>query len=111
MNPQKLAPAIHLVVDGWTAPLVASFLGLVVVWCEKGVLHRIVLEFIRCSKLALSCQLCTHPQNRLKKKHTGQYLAQEIAGCLKCYGIAHLVSRSPLFTLLPLTCLDSSFRW
>ena len=53
-NSQKLAPAIHLVVDGWTAPLVASFLGLVVVWCEKGVLHRIVLEFIRCRKLALS---------------------------------------------------------
>ena len=38
---------IHLVLDGWTAPIVASFLGIVVVWFEEGVIHRAVLEFIR----------------------------------------------------------------
>jgi hypothetical protein len=38
---------IHLVLDGWTAPIVASFLGIVVVWFEEGVIYRAVLEFIR----------------------------------------------------------------
>lgn len=33
--------------DGWTAPIVASFLGIVVVWYEKGIIYRAVLEFIR----------------------------------------------------------------
>ncbi|KAF5325785.1 hypothetical protein D9611_000913 [Ephemerocybe angulata] len=71
---KELGAPIHLVVDGWTAPITASFLGVVVVWCEKGVSHRIILEFIR-----------------LKQRHTGQYLAEEIAGCLKRYGISHLL--------------------
>jgi hypothetical protein len=38
---------IHLVIDGWTAPIVASFLGIVVVWYEQGVIYRAILEFIR----------------------------------------------------------------
>jgi hypothetical protein len=33
--------------DGWTAPIVASFLGIVVVWYESGKIHRAILEFIR----------------------------------------------------------------
>jgi hypothetical protein len=33
--------------DGWTAPIVASFLGIVVVWYEEGVIYRAILEFIR----------------------------------------------------------------
>ncbi|RXW13602.1 hypothetical protein EST38_g12250, partial [Candolleomyces aberdarensis] len=70
---KNLGNAIHLAVDGWTAPITASFLGVVLIWSEQGEIHRIILEFIR-----------------LKKKHTGQYLAQCIADCLKRYGIAHL---------------------
>jgi len=38
---------VHLVIDGWTSPLVASFLGIVVVWCDGGVIYRAILEFIR----------------------------------------------------------------
>jgi hypothetical protein len=38
---------IHLVLDGWTAPIIASFLGIVVVWFEEGVIYYAVLEFIR----------------------------------------------------------------
>ena len=44
---QALNSIIHLVLDGWTAPLVASYLGLVVVWHDKGLIYRAVLEFIR----------------------------------------------------------------
>ena len=44
---QKLNSAIHLVLDGWTSPLVSSYLGLVVVWFDQGLIHRAVLEFIR----------------------------------------------------------------
>jgi hypothetical protein len=44
---KALNSTIHLVLDGWTAPIVASFLGLVVVWFDEGVIHRAVLEFIR----------------------------------------------------------------
>jgi hypothetical protein len=38
---------VHIVMDGWTAPIVASFLGIVVVWYESGKIHRAILEFIR----------------------------------------------------------------
>ena len=47
MIPQSLGSMIHLVIDGWTAPLVASFPGIVVVWYDNGVIHRAILEFIR----------------------------------------------------------------
>lgn len=33
--------------DGWTSPLVSSYLGLVIVWHENGKIHRAILEFIR----------------------------------------------------------------
>lgn len=38
---------VHLVMDGWTSPIVASFLGIVVVWYEAGEIHQAILEFIR----------------------------------------------------------------
>jgi hypothetical protein len=44
---KALNSVIHLVLDGWTAPIVASYLGLVVVWHDKGIIYRTVLEFIR----------------------------------------------------------------
>jgi hypothetical protein len=44
---KALNSTIHLVLDGWTAPIVVSFLGIVVVWFQEGVIYRAVLEFIR----------------------------------------------------------------
>jgi len=44
---QKRGHSVHLAVDGWTAPITAAFLGVVVVWHDKGEIHRCVLEFIR----------------------------------------------------------------
>jgi hypothetical protein len=38
---------VHLVLDGWTAPIIASYLGLVVVWYANGTINRAVLELIR----------------------------------------------------------------
>ena len=35
--------------------------------------------------------LCLCSTLRLKSKHTGKYLAEEIAVCLQCYGIHDLV--------------------
>jgi hypothetical protein len=37
---------IHLALDGWTSPLVSSYLGLVVIWFDQGIIHHSVLEFI-----------------------------------------------------------------
>jgi len=44
---QKRDRVIHIAVDGWTAPLVASYLGLVVIWYQDGKIYRAILEFIR----------------------------------------------------------------
>ena len=44
---QSLNSGIHLVLDGWTSPIVSSYLGLVVVWYKNGLIHRAILEFIR----------------------------------------------------------------
>ncbi|KAF8232095.1 hypothetical protein L208DRAFT_1273937, partial [Tricholoma matsutake] len=49
-----------------TAPIVASFLGTVVVWFQEGVIYHAVLEFIW-----------------LTQKHDGKYLAEVMANCLK----------------------------
>ena len=43
---KALNSVIHLVLDGWSAPLIASYLGLVVVWHDKGIIYQTVLEFI-----------------------------------------------------------------
>ena len=40
---KALNSTIHLVLDGWTAPIVASFLGIVVVWFQEGVIYCAVL--------------------------------------------------------------------
>ncbi|GBE85912.1 hypothetical protein SCP_0804360 [Sparassis crispa] len=43
---KKRNRSIHLAIDGWTAPIVASYLGIVVIWYDMGKIHRAVLEFI-----------------------------------------------------------------
>jgi len=46
MKEQSLNSAMHLVLDGWTSPIVSSYLGLVVVWYQNGLIHQAILEFI-----------------------------------------------------------------
>ena len=38
---------IHLALDGWTSPLISSFLGTVLIWYAGGRIHRHILEFTR----------------------------------------------------------------
>ncbi|KAF5345585.1 hypothetical protein D9756_011054 [Leucocoprinus leucothites] len=71
---QDLDQALHIVLDGWTVPIIASYLGLVVVWYDKGKIHQTILEFIH-----------------LNQSHTGEYLAEEVAACLKWFGLQHLL--------------------
>ncbi|KAF9458249.1 hypothetical protein BDZ94DRAFT_1240160 [Collybia nuda] len=66
-----LGNMVHLVLDGWTAPVAASYLGLVVVWYAGGKIHHAVLEFVK-----------------LTQSHTGKYLAEVTAECLLQYGLA-----------------------
>ena len=44
---QEFTGAVHLVIDGWTSPLMVSYLGIVVMWFSGGMLHRRILEFVR----------------------------------------------------------------
>lgn len=71
-----LNTAFHIVLDGWTAPIVASYLGIVIVWHADGKIYRAVLDFIR-----------------LKQSHTGDYLAKELADCLKRFKIDYHAPR------------------
>ncbi|KAF5348283.1 hypothetical protein D9756_010486 [Leucocoprinus leucothites] len=77
---QSITSGIHLVLEGWTAPIVVSYLGLVVIWSEQGTIYRTVLEFIR-----------------LKHKHTGEYLAKVVFDCLKCWGLTKKMFMSFFF--------------
>ncbi|KAK7047943.1 hypothetical protein VNI00_006271 [Paramarasmius palmivorus] len=43
----QVVGAIHLAVDGWTAPIASSYLGIVVIWYANGRIYRAILEFIR----------------------------------------------------------------
>ncbi|KZS99691.1 uncharacterized protein LAESUDRAFT_718541, partial [Laetiporus sulphureus 93-53] len=61
---------VHLIIDGWTAPFVASYLGIIIVWFDGTRLWRAILEFIR-----------------LTEKHTGAYLAHKIADCMHHFGL------------------------
>ena len=77
--------------DGWTAPIVASYLGIVVIWYEKGVIYRAVLEFIRCAFYYLILIYLQAVIARLTQKHDGEYLANVTADCLKRFGLVELV--------------------
>ena len=44
---QGQTAALHIVFDGWTAPNVLSFLGVVVAFEENGRLRSIVLDYIK----------------------------------------------------------------
>jgi hypothetical protein len=88
---QAINSAIHIVLDGWTAPLVASYLGIIVVWSQEGILYRAVLEFVRYETFFLSQNLDLHYISRLTQKHDGNYLAEVTGACLKRFGLANKV--------------------
>lgn len=46
-SPQKRNGAVHLVMDGWTSPILACYLGIVAIWFSAGKVHRCILEFAR----------------------------------------------------------------
>ncbi|KAK7456412.1 hypothetical protein VKT23_010660 [Stygiomarasmius scandens] len=67
---QKRDREIHAVVDGWTAPIAESYLGVEIVWEDKGKIWTATLEFVR-----------------LTEKHEGKYLAEQFASTMKRYGL------------------------
>ncbi|QRV87680.1 hAT family dimerization protein [Ceratobasidium sp. AG-Ba] len=71
---QQVPGALHLALDGWTAPTSESYLGVVIFWREESKIWRTVLEFIR-----------------LTEAHTGNYLAECIHRCLERFGITEKV--------------------
>ncbi|QRV80101.1 hAT family dimerization protein [Ceratobasidium sp. AG-Ba] len=74
---QQVSGALHLALDGWTAPTSESYLGVVIFWREKNKIWRTVLEFIH-----------------LTKAHTGNYLAECVHKCLERFGITEKASYS-----------------
>ncbi|KAG2360529.1 hypothetical protein BDR07DRAFT_1289490, partial [Suillus spraguei] len=67
---QNHVGSIYLVIDRWLAPFAYLYLGIVVVWYDRGKIWRSTLEFIH-----------------LTKSHTGQYLAKVTVDCLNWFGL------------------------
>lgn len=44
---QSIKQCLHLMLDGWTAPNVFSFLGVMVQYFEKGTICSLVLDFVK----------------------------------------------------------------
>jgi hypothetical protein len=55
---QDIDTAMHLAVDGWTSPLSASFLGIVVFWYEGAKIWSSILEFIQYVTHTISICCC-----------------------------------------------------
>lgn len=68
---QNFAGFVHLALDGWTSPLVSSYLGIILIWYASGKIHRAVLEYLH-----------------LYERHTGKYMAEQVANCLKRFKLA-----------------------
>ncbi|THH15466.1 hypothetical protein EUX98_g9461 [Antrodiella citrinella] len=67
---QDFPGRLHLGIDGWTSPNVLSFLGITVHYVVDAEMRTFILDFVK-----------------LSQNHTGKYLAEELAACLKAYGI------------------------
>jgi len=44
---------MHIVLDGWTSPLIWSYLGIVLIWYDRGHILRAILEFTRYDKFSI----------------------------------------------------------
>ncbi|KAL5633113.1 hypothetical protein ACGC1H_003564 [Rhizoctonia solani] len=62
---EEMDCGIHLAISGWSSPLTASFIGVVVFWREDAKIWHSVLEFIH-----------------LTGSHTGAYMAEKTIDCL-----------------------------
>jgi hypothetical protein len=77
-------------------PLVASYLGIVIIWYEKGEIYWAILKF---AKYVPSYSFLHHHMItnhyifwRLTEMYDGVYLAQVLVACIKWYGLEYLVS-------------------
>ncbi|KAG8769320.1 hypothetical protein FRC12_005039 [Ceratobasidium sp. 428] len=66
----EIDTAMHLAIDGWSSPLTASFLGIIVFWRENGRMWSSILDFIH-----------------LTESHTGAYMAQKTLECVEQLGV------------------------
>ncbi|EUC59816.1 hypothetical protein RSOL_324140 [Rhizoctonia solani AG-3 Rhs1AP] len=62
---EEMDCGIHLAISGWSSPLTASFIGIIVFWREEAKIWHSVLEFIH-----------------LTGNHTGAYMAEKTIDCL-----------------------------
>ena len=89
---QKHNSAVHLVMDGWTSPILACYLGIVAIWFCSGRVHRCILEFARYDSRPLNPWLFGKVfLFRVKERHTGEHLANIAADCVKRYGLENKV--------------------
>lgn len=85
---QKHNGAVHLVMDGWTSPILACYLGIVAIWFCRGWVHRCILEFARYEPCPCDPWLFGDVSFfRVKGQHTGENLANIAADCVKQYGL------------------------
>ncbi|KAG8933501.1 hypothetical protein FRC01_008781 [Tulasnella sp. 417] len=61
---------IHVAVDGWTSPIIFSYMGIVVIWYANGKIWRATLDL-----------------SRLKSSHTGQNMARHLYDTLHAFGL------------------------
>ncbi len=76
---QRQPGAIHVAFDGWTTPNVISYLGVVVSFEEKGELQSLLLGYIRCVSFPVCFSQDADMLFRLRKGHTGEYLAEQLS--------------------------------
>ena len=83
---KKCPGKLHIVLDGWTAPNVISYLGVIVYYVRNGKMESFTLDFIK-YVLLIFYYLIDTIVNRLVKGHTGKYLAIKLLECLEHYEI------------------------
>ncbi len=67
---QQLKCAIHIAFDGWTAPNVLSFLGVVVSFEHQGALISLLLDFVRYVSSLVSVLISSSPSSTAFAKGT-----------------------------------------
>ncbi|KAG8684222.1 hypothetical protein FRC08_013804 [Ceratobasidium sp. 394] len=84
---QEIETAMHLAVDGWSTPLTALFLGVIVFWRQDGIMWSSILDFIH-----------------IVGSHTGEHMAKMTVECLERLGVKNHIS-----TTLNIACwLDTN---
>lgn len=76
---------MHIALDGWTSPLVSTYLGIVVIWHETGNIHRAILEFVRYDFVLITMSWTN--RSRLTEKHGGKYMAEIMVACVEHFSL------------------------